>query len=123
MALIEGIDRARDILGEFRLSEFRIVRELHFYESHRESNLIQNIDMVVESEDRSPNYQMKFTFSGVSGFSISDFGGGQTRVIGFDVKDVSDRQWEGVSWEVIDFENNAIRFLSKTADIVSVNRV
>ena len=123
MRTTTGFDQAAKVLGEFRFSEFRIVRELHFYETRDDSGQTQNIDLVVESEDRNPNHQLKLTFCGVAGLRLDDFGGGQTRVIGLDIVDVTEKQWEGIFWEVLDFENNAMEFRAKTAEIVSVSPV
>jgi len=123
MNKMTGLEKAENLLGKFKFSEFRIIRELHFYESRVESDHIQHIDLVVESEDRSPNYQLMFKFGGVTGLRLDDFGGGQTRIIGLDIIDITENQWERVSWEVTDFENNAMEFRAKTAEIVSVVQV
>src|SRR5687768_15639060 len=120
MKKILGFETANQVLGEFRFSEFRIVREVHFYEVPDESRRRQNIDLVVESEDRHPNYRMQFTFCDVSGLRIDGFGGGETRIIGLDIVNIAEKQWEGISWEIIDFENNAIEFRANTAEIISV---
>jgi hypothetical protein len=117
---ITGFDQAEKKLGKFRFSEFRIVRELRFYEILHRSGLSQNVDLIVESEDRNPNYRLKLTFSGVTGLKLDNFGGGQTRIIGFDIVDIAERQWEEIRWEVLDFENNTIEFRAKNAEIVSV---
>ena len=120
MRNITGFDKVTKMLGEFRFSEFRIIKELHFYETHDEFGQTQKIDLTIESEDRTPNYQLKLTFCGIAGLRLDDFGGGQTRIIGLDIVDATEKQWEGVLWEVLDFENNAMEFRAKTAEIVSV---
>jgi len=123
MRSIMGFEKAVKVLGEFQFSEFRIIRELCFYETCDESGRNQNIDLIVESEGRNPNYQLKLTFCGVAGLRIDDFGGGQTRVIGLDIVDASEKQWEGVFWEVLDFENNAMEFRAKSVELTSITPV
>lgn len=123
MRNITGFDKATEILGEFRFAEFRVIRELRYYETRDDSGRTQRIDLIIECEDRAPNFQMKITFGGVADLRLEGFGGGPTRIIGLDVVDAADRQWEGVSWEVLDFENNSMEFRSKTAEILSVTLV
>ncbi len=123
MTAIIGYEQAAKILGEFRFSEFLIVRELRFYETPSGSSPTQNIELIVECERRSPNYRLELRFSGVSGLKLQHFGGGQTRIIGLDILDVSQKQWEGISWEVIDYEHDDLAFFAKTAEIVSIAAV
>jgi hypothetical protein len=112
---IVGFEKARQVIGEFRFSEFPIIRELRFYEDEQQK---QCIDLVIESDGREPNYRMKLTFVEISGLRVDNFGGGQTRIIGLDVVNVAERQWERVCWEVVDFENNALEFRANSAEIV-----
>jgi hypothetical protein len=119
MRRILGFSKAVEALGDFELSEFRIVRELRFYEIENEA---QNprVDLVLESDDRSPNYRLTLAFGGVSGLKIDDFGGPQTRVTGLEVVDIANRQWEGISWEIRDFENSALAFRAASAELTAV---
>jgi hypothetical protein len=123
MNTIAGIQKASSTLGKFEFSEFRIIRELHFSANACEGGASCNVDLVVESEDRTPNYQIKISFSGVSGLKCQGFGGGETRVAGLDVMDISGRQWEGLHWELVDFENDTLEFCAATAEIISVTPV
>jgi hypothetical protein len=115
---ITGLDQAYKRIGKFKWNEFRIIRELRFYEMVYGAG--QNIDLVVESEDRHPNYQLRLTFCDVSGLKLDDFGGGQTRIMGLEIVNITEKQWDGINWEVLDFENKIMEFRSKTAEIVSV---
>lgn len=123
MNRIAGFEKATKVLGEFHFSEFRLVRELRYYEKSSESDRCQTIDLIVESEGRTPNYQLKLTFCGAAGLRIDDFGGGQTIISGLDIVDISERQWEGCVWEVIDYENDAFAFRAKSVELVSVTPV
>lgn len=120
MRKITGFDQAEKKLGKFQFSEFRIVREIRFYEMFNEFGLSQNVDLVIESEDRNPNYQIKLTFCGVSGLDLNHFGGGETRIIGLDIVDITEKQWENKHWEVLDYEDGVLKFRAKTAELISV---
>jgi hypothetical protein len=120
MKTLSGIEEAKAVIGEFQLSEFRIIRELRFYETETHSPCLE---MTVESEERSPSYQLKLVFTGVRSLRLREFGGKQTRIIGLDVTDISERNWENVCWQVMDYEDDNLNFLAKTATIVSFHDV
>ena len=122
MSKILGFEKAVAIVGEFKFSEYRKVLELRFYQD-AEVPSAYNVDMVLESEQRGATYRLFLRFKGVTSLKVSDFGGAETRVIGLDIVNISDRQWDGVRWEVIDYEHDALHFYAGTAEIVSVTRV
>ena len=120
MTKLHGYEMALSILGEFQFRDFSLVRELRFYEEMGGDRPIQNLEMIIESEKREPNYRLCLKFSGVSNLRLSNFGGGETRIAGFDVVDVTDRQWEKISWEVLDYEDGDLAFYAFTGQVVSV---
>jgi hypothetical protein len=71
------------------------------------------VDLVVESEDQEPNEKLLIRFRGVTGLFVSNFGGEETRIIGLEVSDISDRGLENISFEIFDFENNQIHFYAR----------
>jgi hypothetical protein len=125
MKTIPGMDNALQLLGTFHFSEFRIVRKLCFWSEQLQldEGLDQKVDLVIESEDRNPNYRMEIACSGVTALTLKDFGGGETRVTGFEFADISERQWEDVIWEISDFENDSLRILCRSLKIVSVHPI
>lgn len=123
MNSIAGIENAKKVLGDFAFSEFCVVRELRYYEAPENSASAQNIDLVIESTGRISNYRMKMIFAKVSGLKLEGFGGGKFRITGLNISNVSSRQWDGVNWEVNDFEGIAIEFQSFSALVVSVEQV
>lgn len=115
-----GIDRARALIPTFAFGHFRIVREFRFCDR---GGLGQSIDMTLESEDYQDTYELVLHFDNVTQVRINGFGGGETRIVGFDVVSISDRQWENVNFNVIDFENQVIDFFSQGAEIKSLRRL
>jgi len=62
-------------------------------------------------------------FSRVKELSVRGFGRWPTQITGFDVVDVSERQLEGIKFEVIDYENDVIRFFCDAAEVQDVEKV
>ena len=58
--------------------------------------------------------ELRLQFGGVSNLKIASFGGGLTQIVGLYIKDISGNGWNGISWEIGDFENGAISFLADT---------
>lgn len=67
---------------------------------------------------RYERYQIILTCAGVSQFEIDpDF---NMQVVGFDVHDITNRQWDGLFWEVLDYENQNIHFYCRDITIEAV---
>ena len=103
MSSIEGLDKAKARLGNFEFNEFRIIRRFCFYDLDRGSSSQKEIEIVLDSDRRNSNFSLTLRFGGVSGLRLAGFGGGETRIIGFDIQDISNKQWENLNWEIIDF--------------------
>jgi hypothetical protein len=104
--------------GKFSFSDLRIIRELRFFQ--REDT--HDITMVLDTERRAPNYRISVRFRRVSSLKIESLGGGSVQgITGFDVFCIADRQWDGLDWEVTDYENSAIHFYCESVEITSVS--
>lgn len=110
---------AERLLGAFCFSEFRVVRQLNFYDWDGCDSVTPSVQLVMETEDRKPNYRITLIFTGVTDLKINEFGGGPTRVTGFDILDISDRGLEGANWEIEDFENGVLGFRASTAEVTA----
>ncbi len=120
-AEIAGIGKVREHLGAFAFSEFQLLRDLHIYEAEavsRRHPRVLNLDLVIDSQERVPGCRLTLRFSGVRDFRMSE--GALNQICGFAINDISDRQWENVRWEVIDYENGDLAFVCAEAEVVSV---
>ena len=59
-------------------------------------------------------------FRAVSSLQVRDLGG-EARIPGFDVADLSDRHLERINWQVFDFEESVISFYAEDAEIVAAS--
>jgi hypothetical protein len=119
MPAIKGLEAAEKILGPLKFFHFRRVRELRFLEQPGASE--SQLDLFVESQDRSPNFLLNLRFRGVQNLKLT-FGGQLTQIIGFDISDISQRQWDRLNWEVTDFENGRIHFYCREVEILSARQ-
>ncbi|HOW73056.1 MAG TPA: hypothetical protein PKY77_20870 [Phycisphaerae bacterium] len=120
MGKIKGADKVEKALGSLELSKFRIVRQLCFEEKDTDGRVVQCVHLVLETEDTNPRVRAQFDFNGVSGLQVNKFGGGETRIVGFDIVDISDRHWQHLNWEVIDYEDGCLRFHCDTAQVTAL---
>lgn len=120
MKTITGYKEAAKIIGSFHFHEFCILRELRYYFELEQESVVAIVDLVMESKNRVPNYRLNYRFKGVTNLYININGlGGGLEIEGFDIVDISDRQLEGLSWQIIDFENREIDFHCKSTEIMS----
>lgn len=80
-----------------------------------------SLNLELESDHPEKALRLKMRFGGVRDLRLAHFGNRPTRVTGLDVLDVSSSQLEGVTFRVVDFENDMIRFVCRDAAIVSLN--
>jgi hypothetical protein len=120
MAVIKGLAGAKSKIGEFSFCEFRRVRELRFSEIREGERTSYNLYLTVVADDRTPQASLRIELTGVCELSVSGFGNAPTRIIGLDIEDISNRQWEGIAWELVDFENEDIHCYAQDVAVVVV---
>lgn len=120
--VVEGLFRAQEKIPGFVFSRCRVLRELRFREDE-EADHTHRLDIDFYTEDYDSVFEIKFLFKGITRLHLGGLGGGESRIIGFDIIDISYRGWEDINFEVIDFEGNLISFLCKNAMIVSIEKV
>lgn len=118
MSTIVGLEEARKLIGDFDWDDLRSVRRL-VWEADPLSSDNCGVELTIECRDREPQFVLTVHFSGVQRLRLSEFGCPAMRIIGLYVKDISDRQWGGIRWEVGDYENNEITFYCADIRIVS----
>jgi hypothetical protein len=116
--MIAGLEDARTIIGDFEWEDLRTVRRL-IWEAEQVPAGKCGVELTMECRDREPHFALTVYFSGVQRLRISEFGCPVMRIIGLYVKDISDRQWEDIRWEVGDYEDNEISFFCAEIRIVS----
>lgn len=119
MQPIEGYDKVRQLWPDFQFNHLSEVNEMVLRCSEGQSRL----ELTISSDWRETDYSVTFRFAGVSARTINDVGGGLIQVIGFDVSDISDRQWEGINWEVYGCEDQALHFYAESVTIVNIEKV
>jgi len=107
---IKGIEKLNQAVGEISWQDFKIVRNLNF--SHIDGEASICMEMI--SDQRRPGLKVNIKFTGVSKLELEDFGGFETRISGFDIRDIRSSGWEGVSWEVLDFKEEQIHFFARS---------
>jgi hypothetical protein len=114
---VGGTERVEALIGLFGLDEFRCVRQFDAQRTDCGGNACFDVELLLETEDRTPNVRAKFLFTKVRSFRI-DMSATPGRILGFEIFDVSDRHWEGIQFEIRDFENAGVHWYSQSAEIV-----
>lgn len=119
---VPGIERIAEHASDLALSEFRGLRQLSITQSSEEGAPTVVVTMDLVTENRSPNIYAIFEFAGARDIRIN-VAGNEARVVGFDVFNIADRQWDGVEWEVVDFENSVLHLLAREAHVTAAGIV
>ena len=116
---MRGAHLIQEVAGKLLLHELRVIREFSVRQDLSCGSPALAVAMVMETDGRTPDVRVKMTFSHVSSLRV-EIPGSEARIIGFDVRDISDRQWEGIRWEVLDFEDEILRFYCRHAQVDEV---
>lgn len=74
------------------------------------------LEITLETEGLSRSRTIRLRFAGVQSVNIRDFGGDSTRILGLEARNIANRQWENLSWEVEEFENSQMSLFAKTVE-------
>jgi hypothetical protein len=113
---ILGLDKLKRVNLDVNFSDFRKIKSLKLH--HEEK--IPSIELIICTDQFNPNIEMRIIFRSVSKLKIDGLGDSETRVDGFDVIDIKNKGWDGIYWEVIDFEEDSLHFYAKNVEIADV---
>jgi hypothetical protein len=122
-ATIQGQAKLASVVGKAGFTAFSKVCSLTFFEDPETRRPGYSLLLVLETDRSSQNYRLRLRFTGIKEFRIREFGGCPTQITGLSIRDVSNRQLEGIRLEVIDYEHDVIRFFCDTAEVHEVERI
>jgi hypothetical protein len=118
---IDGYSAAASRLGPFSWLDFPSVRQLQVDQSRCEAGECI-VRLTLESDNGPTRRTVTLVAGGVVNLRISSWGGNETRLIGLGCIDISANQWEGLRWQVVDYENDMIHFYCRDLRIDDVEQ-
>jgi len=124
--LIKGTEIAVDNMGRWSANDLAYVLRLDF---HADDLLSSSVLLVALFQPRGtdgwpdphhPMWEVAMRFSGVSGLRFTSFGGGPVQIMGFEIASVADRGWEGIRFEISDYEDSRLAFMCADVEILNV---
>lgn len=113
---IRGGENLSKLVPETRLNEFNIIEVIEYRVLEDDCELL----CVLRSKNRSDGSKINLRFLGVTTFSVAELNWQDPVIMGFVIKNISDQGWEGLNWEVLDYENNRIHFYARDAEVLAV---
>lgn len=114
-----GIER----LGNRKLYHFSHVVALVFEEYPVKNGASYSVRLSMQADEEGKRVVATMLFLGVTELKLQSFGASITQITGLDVVDVSDRQLEGISFQVTDYEHGVIEFFCASAEIIRVETI
>jgi hypothetical protein len=125
---IKGIQKVESVIGRWDPNDLAFVERIEL--QNRQDN---TTTLIMDSffQRRGTNwpdlekeiYRVTIIFNDVSNLRLKDFGGGLVQIMGFDVHFIGDRGWEGIHYEIEDYEDDRIAFNCCSVQIQSVKLV
>src|SRR5688500_8651646 len=127
-----GVENAGAVaahLGRWSPTDLAFVEEITFAtpldeeSSLRITSLFQRREMERAWPDMGGAFlRVRLAFGGVRDFTVTGLSG-PVQIAGFDITDIRDLGWEGIRWQVEDYEYGALRFYCRTAAVVDAEPV
>lgn len=117
MREIKGLAKVEGELGQLSLSQFRRVLECCYREETCDDVTDSRLDLVVESEFLTPPRRLRIILRGVRSLTLKNFGI-RVQITGLRLADISEWQWERISWKLDDYEEGRIQCHAAEAEIV-----
>jgi len=119
MEHIRGIGKLKAYSPSLSIDQFRILRRFTLEHEGRYATIHCQLATV----QFDPPLAMDLRFDRVSGVKIDGWGGSQSGIGGFAVIDISGKGWEGIAWEVIDYEEGQVHWYAEDWQILDVTEV
>jgi len=118
---IEGLAKAEAATGKPSLHGFRLLSSLSLTRDEYDLPYPSyTLTLTVDTEHRSSNLRLRLRFTKVSNLKLGELGSGHIQIIGLNIIDISDRQWESFRFEVEDYEDQRIHFFCWNAEVLDV---
>jgi hypothetical protein len=123
---IDGLEEARQRIGDFSLFNFTVLRKLSAEVVETDSgHFTLQVDLHLESEERTPTANIHIRCTNVSALTTHpDFWhAGGVFLSGFQIEDISAKQWDGIAWVVRDYEDDLFHFYCQRVECVSARNL
>jgi len=119
-----------NVVGRWAPSDVAFIRSLYYAAQSAANPSEIHLECVLIRRDTTkggwptedaPRFKLDLRFIGITDLRIREFGAAETQIMGFSIIDVSDRGWEGVNYEIEDYENDRIHFLCRQVEVVGVS--
>lgn len=128
MASIKNVATVETMLGRWYPGDLAHIEQLCLFS--REENSEPTVEMIALFFRRDqvhhgwPNptaaaCRVVLQFSGVSNISLNRITNWPVQIMGFDIVDITDRGWDNLQFEILDYEDNRIGFYCNSVDILS----
>lgn len=100
-------------------SQYKIISKLEFNIDFEAK--IYNLKLVLSKDNIESLDTICMNFGCVSNFSVKELGGGINQLLYLQIKDIRDRQWDRVNYEVSEFERESIYFFCQDVKITRLS--
>lgn len=123
---VQNAALAESIMGRWSPSDLAFVERIELGMESNSGSKMRIVGLFQIRRDpawpvlEEPMHRVTIEFNGVSGLRLQGFGGGYAQVMGFDIHSIADRGWDGIAFEVEDYEDGKIKFYCGSVKVVEV---
>lgn len=131
MTVIANTDMVSNVLGRWSPSDLAYVEAFSVqqdsktkYSNLAMKSLFQRKDTCKAwPSENSPFFLVELLFYNVKNLNLHEFGQIPVQIAGFDIIEISDRQWENINFFIEDYENGKIEFYCDGIEIISIDYI
>ncbi len=117
--MVKSLRLITEKVRDFSFADIKCITNfnLSFLKEFNNYNSVLNIDFIIEGNDNS--YLVKFRFHNPQ--SIIFESGGLYHQVSLNIRDITERGWENIKYEVEDYEENNLRFFCSDVEVISIS--
>lgn len=102
----------------FFQNDVTYIKHLEYFEEEDGTRTVSSLILTFICESKTERYEAIVKFIDVTSFKL-DFGGsGAIQITGFEILDISNKQWDTIRYQVEDWENGIIFFYCKAYEVI-----
>jgi len=115
-----NIDLEKRKISDYSFFDVKLISDFHLkmFEEAFEKKAILDIEFVIESKDS--RYKTIIRFHDPQEIKFESYGA--YHQISLDIRDISERRWENLNLEVIDYEDDRLHFYCSKAEILDIRK-
>lgn len=132
MNKVKNIDIVEKEMGSWSPENLAYIKKFKYISSYEqeESKIVisgvmqlRDLDNSEWPSDKLPFYEIELEFISISNLKLNDFTNDKTQIMGFEIFNIEDKNWENLIYHISDYEEGKIDFYCRDVSVLSIKKI